>query len=121
MEAPARLTHGRKGKWMRAASAVSPSVSVIAVHAKSSYSLPGETYLRPVWTSHWKALVAPSDMPVQKLDGSGYRILVIDDDLGHSGTGGALSDTHIVNLTVNPVNDAPAKSKSNPAAPSIEK
>ena len=28
-----------------------------------------------------EALVAPSDMPVQKLDGSGHRILVIDDDL----------------------------------------
>lgn len=41
-------------------------------------------------------------------DYNGPASVQIDiDDLGNSGTGGTQQDTHLVNITVNPVNDAP--------------
>ena len=51
------------------------------------------------------------------LDGMGYlpvanyngaaTLTISTDDLGHAGTGGALSDSDVVNITVNAINDAP--------------
>src|SRR5687768_13795983 len=84
MDKPARRTQGRNANTYPAsgaASGVSVGSGVICVGLALDLPYRGEQRFRPVCHSHCRAVHRAAIMPVHKLDGTGRRILVIDDDL----------------------------------------
>ena len=56
------------------------------------------------------ALAGMTFLPTANYNGAGASVQIVTNDQGNTGSGGALSDTDTVAITVNAVNDAPVNS-----------